>query len=217
MDINILVVVGFITWLVFYFYNRHKKRIIFIESYEFPTSIKQGVNITYPHLDDEQIELVMDTLRSFFLISYKAKLKPVSMPSQVVDVAWHQFILFTKNYEAFCKKGVGRFVHHTPTEAMKSKTTAQSGIKRAWRLACNLESINPKLPSRLPMLFAIDKKLKIEDGFFYSKNCKDRSSPHYKDEYCASHIGCSSGCSGSSGDPTSSCGSSCGSSCSGGD
>jgi len=175
------------------------------------------VSNTYPHLDSEQIELVLGSLRTFFLISYRAKLKPVAMPSQVVDVAWHQFILFTKNYEVFCKKGIGRFLHHTPTEAMKSRTTAQEGIKRAWRLACHLENINPKKPERLPMLFAIDAKLKIEDGFFYSKNCKDRNSPHYGNDYCASHISCSSGCGGSSGDSTHNCGSSCGSSCGGGD
>ncbi|KGJ93885.1 glycine-rich domain-containing protein [Colwellia psychrerythraea] len=217
MDINILIVFGVVSWLVFFFYNRHKKRKAFIGDFEFPVSIKKGINTTYPHLNNEELELVIDTLRSFFLISYKAKLKPVAMPSQVVDVAWHQFILFTKNYEMFCKKGIGRFLHHTPTEAMKSKTTAQEGIKRAWRLACHLEHINPKSPSRLPMLFDIDTKLNIEDGFYYSKNCKDRSSPNYGKNYCASHIGCSSGCGGSSGDSTSSCGGSCGSSCGGGD
>lgn len=217
MDINVFIVVGAVLASVFYFYSRHQKRIAFIKSFEFPQSIKKGVNSTYPHLDDEQIEIVLETLRSFFLISYKAKLKPVAMPSQVVDVAWHQFILFTKNYETFCKKGIGKFLHHTPTEAMKSPTTAQEGIKRAWRLACHLESINPKLPSKLPMLFAIDAKLKIEDGFFYSKNCKDRNSPNHGNNYCATHIGCSSGCGGSSGDSTTNSDSSCGSGCGGGD
>lgn len=204
--------------LMVFFYNKRKKRIEFLEAFEFPVSIKQRVISTYPHLSNDQAELVLKTLKSFFLISYKAKLRPVAMPSQVVDVAWHQFILFTKNYEVFCRKGIGRFLHHTPTEAMKSRTSAQDGIKRAWRLACSLENINPKFPSRLPMLFAIDAKLKIEDGFIYSKNCKDKNSLNYGDNYCASHIGCSSGCSGSSGDSSPvSCGSSCGSSCGGGD
>jgi len=220
MDINIIFIVIVIILFAAFFYNTHKKRIEFIESFEFPVSIKQRVIITYPHLNNDQVELVLDTLKEFFLISYKAKSKAVAMPSQVVDVAWHQFILFTKNYEVFCKKGIGKFLHHTPTEAMKSRTSAQDGIKRAWRLACHLENINPKSPSRVPMLFAIDAKLKIDDGFFYSKNCKDRNSPNYGNDFCATHIGCSSGCSGSSGDSSSSCscssGSSCGSSCGGG-
>ncbi|KPH94516.1 hypothetical protein AMS58_10935 [Pseudoalteromonas porphyrae] len=210
MGSAILCVVIVIILLAILFNNRHKKRIEFITSFEFPSSIKHHVKTTYPHLNDKQVELALEALKSFFLIADKAKSKPVAMPSQVVDVAWHQFILFTKNYETFCKKGLGRFLHHTPTEAMKSQTTAQDGIKRAWRLACFFENINPKSPRRLPTLFAIDAQLKIEDGFFYSLNCHDQNSPNYGNDYCATHIGCSSGCSGSSGDSSSSCGSGCG-------
>ena len=61
------------------------------------------------------------------------------MPSQVVDDAWHTFILFTRNYELFCRKAFGRFLHHTPAEAMAGQTTATEGIKRTWRIACQLE------------------------------------------------------------------------------
>ncbi|WP_448547768.1 glycine-rich domain-containing protein [Thalassotalea fusca] len=197
---------------IWYLYRRHKARLAFIQTYQFPEAISRAVSTTYPHLDDKQVGLVLDALKSYFLIAYKSKQQAVAMPSQVVDVAWHQFILFTKNYQMFCKKGLGRFLHHTPTEAMKSPTKAQEGIKRTWRLACAQDLINPKLPTKLPMLFAIDALLKIEDGFFYSLNCKDKNSPAYGNNYCASHIGCSSGCSGSSGDSgsDSGCSSGCG-------
>jgi hypothetical protein len=217
MDISILNVAFAVMLLLVVFYFRHKKRLRFINAFEFSVSIKQKVSNKYPHLSNTQIDRVFDSLRSFFLISYKAKRKPVAMPSQVVDVAWHEFILFTKQYETFCKRAMGRFLHNTPTEAMNSRTTAQEGIKRAWRLACHLENINPKSPARLPMLFAIDADLEIADGFFYSKNCKDRNSPNYGNDYCATHIGCSSSCSGASGDSSGSCGSNCGSGCGGGD
>lgn len=195
--------------------RRAAKRLAFIKSFQFPESVKQKVAQTYPHLASDQLDLVMETLRSFFLISYKAKASMVAMPSQVVDVAWHQFILFTRNYDNFCRKGFGRFLHHTPSEAMKSKTKAQEGIKRAWRLACHLDKVDPKQPQSLPMLFAIDALLNIEDGFFYALNCKERKSPYYGDNYCASHIGCSSGCSGSSGSCSSSDSSGCSSGCGG--
>ena len=46
------------------------------------------------------------------------------------------FILTLSFLAYFWKKGVGRFLHHTPTEIMKSPTSAQEGIKLAWRLAC---------------------------------------------------------------------------------
>lgn len=35
-------------------------------------------------------------------------------PSDVIDEYWHQFILFTKAYHAWCEKHFGRYVHHQP-------------------------------------------------------------------------------------------------------
>lgn len=40
---------------------------------------------------------------------------PVSLaPSPIVDEAWHQFILFTVDYAAYCDAVAGRFIHHHP-------------------------------------------------------------------------------------------------------
>ncbi|MFC5805572.1 glycine-rich domain-containing protein [Streptomyces formicae] len=40
------------------------------------------------------------------------------VPSKLVDIGWHTFILHTVDYAAFCDRVVGRFVHHVPeTEA----------------------------------------------------------------------------------------------------
>lgn len=115
------------------------------------------------------------------------------MPSQVVDDAWHEFILFTRIYQKFCSKALGRFLHHIPAEAMPTPTLAQDGIKRSWRLACALAQINPKKPVRLPLIFAIDGLLNIDNGFTYQLDCQRTTAG----AYCASHIGCSSGCGGS--------------------
>ena len=104
-------------------------------------------------------------------------------------------------------KSFGRYLHHTPAEAMVSPTAAQKGIKRAWNLACKLEGINPRKPNRLPLLFAIDDVLKIPDGFTYKLNC-DAS----RGEYCASSIGCGGGCGSGCGECSgdSSCSGGCG-------
>ena len=37
------------------------------------------------------------------------------VPSPEVDDVWHAFLLFTREYSAFCRDAVGFFVHHTPT------------------------------------------------------------------------------------------------------
>ncbi|MBC6470960.1 hypothetical protein HKK74_36540 [Actinomadura alba] len=37
-------------------------------------------------------------------------------PSPTVDIGWHTFILYTKEYAAFCDRVAGRFIHHEPTD-----------------------------------------------------------------------------------------------------
>ncbi|WP_430459695.1 glycine-rich domain-containing protein [Thalassolituus sp. LLYu03] len=187
----------------------HSRRI---GAYALPVTLKNKVHKRYPHLDDDQLALVMTGLKEYFQLCNVAGKRPVAMPSQVVDVAWHEFILFTRKYQDFCRQSLGRFLHHTPAEAMRSPTQAQEGIKRAWRIACAREGINAKTPATLPLLFAIDQQLAISDGFFYRPDCSAliaaAESRGDSTPYCASHIGCSSGCSGSGG---------CTSSCSSGD
>ena len=41
--------------------------------------------------------------------------QPLGMSSRDVDQVWHQLILFTKEYDKFCKEYLGEFLHHVPT------------------------------------------------------------------------------------------------------
>lgn len=174
--------------------SRIKKRAQLIDTYRFPDMLSEKLREIYPHLSQQDVTQVIQGLREYFHIcNIAGGKKVVSMPSQGVDVAWHEFILFTKKYDYFCTKALGRFLHHTPAEAMSSPTVAQQGIKTAWRIACSREQINPKTPHRLPLLFALDESLNIKDGFFYSLNCKPSTHTSSSYPYCASHIGCGSG------------------------
>ncbi|MCF7971078.1 MAG: hypothetical protein K9L22_07925 [Methylococcaceae bacterium] len=198
-------------------YNAYKKsqtlkRSALIDSYAFPQTMTRNICKKYPHLNTQQAEQVIDGLREYFHICNIAGKYRVAMPSQVVDVAWHEFILFTLQYKKFCTKALGRFLHHTPAEAMPSRSSAQKGIKKAWKIACQRENISSTTPEKLPLLFALDTLLAIPDGFNYAPNCKTSSN---NNAYCASHIGCTSGCS--TGCSSDSSDSSCDSSgCSGG-
>jgi len=190
--------------------SRARKRADLIDAYPFPVKLSEKIAETYPHLSKRDVAKVIQGLREYFHICNTAGNTMVSMPSQVVDVAWHEFILFTKKYDQFCNEALGRFLHHTPAEAMSTPTMAQKGIKTAWRLSCAREQVPSKNPTRLPLLFALDAELRIPDGFTYALNCKrtDQSSAH---PYCASHIGCSSGDSaGEGGDGDSGCSGGCG-------
>lgn len=49
-----------------------------------------------------------------FLLLIALDVKPIAMISPKLDDVWHQLVLFTRRYEAFCLDTVGFFVHHTP-------------------------------------------------------------------------------------------------------
>lgn len=199
--ISLIIILLILSGLTIIYLKRMRSlQLAYIKGYIFHNSIKKKISDKYPHLSDEETHLVFKALRDYFWMCNKAKRRMVAMPSQVVDDAWHEFILFTRNYKIFCSKAIGRFLHHTPTEAMQSRTFASDGIKRAWRLACAKENINPNTPFKLPLIFEIDSKLKIENGFVYSLDCKDKKTNPASDSYCAGHIGCSSGCVGESGE-----------------
>lgn len=37
-------------------------------------------------------------------------------PSAAVDIGWHTFILYTRDYAQFCQDVAGRFIHHQPDD-----------------------------------------------------------------------------------------------------
>jgi hypothetical protein len=37
-------------------------------------------------------------------------------PSQPVDIGWHTFILYTREYAEFCNRVAGRFIDHVPND-----------------------------------------------------------------------------------------------------
>ncbi|MDP1664627.1 MAG: hypothetical protein Q8L79_05815 [Methylobacter sp.] len=195
MNLYFLLIGAAMLSLIYFAIKANKARQLkYIEQYHFHKGIRHKLSQKHPQLSEQQLDMVFQGLRDYFRICHRAKKRRVSMPSQVIDDAWHEFILSTRIYEKFCTKALGRFLHHTPAEAMSTPTLAKDGIKRSWRLACALEQINPKKPVRLPLVFAMDGLLNIANGFTYQLDCKKSSSG----SYCASHIGCSSGCGGSS-------------------
>jgi hypothetical protein len=177
---------------------QQRRRIAAIDAYVFPHGVRERVARRYPHLSEQDLDLVFVALRDYFHLCRQAGRRLLAMPSQVVDVAWHEFILFTRHYDAFCRSALGRFLHHTPAEAMPSPTQASDGIRRSWRLACRRAGLDPRAATALPLLFAIDSRLAIPDGFRYALNCAGLGTAAASATiYCASHIGCSGGCSGS--------------------
>jgi hypothetical protein len=177
-----------------------RRRTAFIDDYPLADTLDKRLAARRPELTPTQRAEVLAGLRDYFHLCRAAGRRMVAMPSQAVDDAWHEFILFTRRYDQFCRGAFGRFLHHTPAEAMASPTAAGDGIKRAWRLACARENIDPKKPDRLPRLFAMDAALLIAGGFIYQLDCLAAGREGAMGAgFCASHIGCGGGCAGDSG------------------
>jgi hypothetical protein len=140
-----------------------------------PQFLKRKLRETYPHLSGKDCDLVERGLRQFFWACLRSQRKFVAMPSKVVDAMWHEFILHTHAYREWCDLTLGGFLHHTPAEALGAAAKGNDGLRRAWYWACRDESINPRQPTRLPLLFALDAKLEIAGGFRYQPDCRDIS------------------------------------------
>ena len=103
-----------------------------------------------PGLDLKQRQYVARGLRQFFLAYLKGSLQRVAMPSQVVDDLWHEFILFTREYQMFCERAFGRFLHHTPAVAMRHSRVDNEGLRRVWWQCCLEENIKPRKATSSP-------------------------------------------------------------------
>ena len=149
-----------------------------IRTFILPKGLYDKLLVKHPHLTAKDCQLVSQGLRQFFLTYLKSGRQYVSMPSQVVDDLWHEFILYTKNYQQFCERAFGRFLHHTPAAVLAGgNQQSNAGLRRCWWHACREENINPRAPSRLPLLFALDAKLNIPNGFRYAADCSLARKP----------------------------------------
>lgn len=165
--IVVLAVFASVLWLRW----RALARAEFIRSYAFPPGLLDRLAKRRPGLTDKDRHLVGRGLRQFFLAYLKGGRRFVAMPSQVVDDLWHEFILYTRHYEAFCQRAFGGMLHHTPAVVLGADRRDNTGLRRVWWQACKEENIDPRHPTRLPLLFALDAKLGIADGFLYTPDC----------------------------------------------
>lgn len=147
------------------------RREAYIRAFALPRGLFDKLRKQHPQLGLKECQLVAHGLRQFFLAYLKSGRQFVSMPSQVADDLWHEFILYTRNYEVFCRQAFGRFLHHTPAVVLSNQKQSNAGLRRCWWFSCREEHIDPRAPTRLPLLFALDAKLDIPGGFCYAADC----------------------------------------------
>lgn len=65
-----------------------------------------------PHYAGQAKDLEVECKRFMYLATVAPNLELA--PTKPIDEYWHQFVLFTNQYEEFCAKFNGYFVHHNP-------------------------------------------------------------------------------------------------------
>lgn len=66
-------------------------------------------------IDDEEYSLkVFDETKKFLYVC--AKSDQICAPSPIIDDMWHTFLLYSVDYMNFCRKYLGKFIHHIPND-----------------------------------------------------------------------------------------------------
>lgn len=79
--------------------------------------------------DDRYIkELIAELMKYLYIKAIHAD-DVLFVPVEMVDHIWHVFVLDTREYEAFCQKYAGRYLHHDPT--IVDERLLQEGLIRS--------------------------------------------------------------------------------------
>ncbi|MBI4090204.1 MAG: hypothetical protein HY421_02260 [Candidatus Kerfeldbacteria bacterium] len=69
------------------------------------------------HVGQEQAEQMLDSTCHFMALA-AAFPGHAFVPTKPIDAAWHEFILFTRPYHAYCRLLNRRYIHHVPVDEL---------------------------------------------------------------------------------------------------
>lgn len=70
------------------------------------------ITSNHPDIERDLAEMILNETLAFLQLAAVAK--GCYSPSPKVDIGWHEFMLYTKEYAAFCQEHAGEFIHHEP-------------------------------------------------------------------------------------------------------
>src|SRR5215468_3930080 len=155
VSISGLLIVALFVCAFLYGKWRTLRRAEFIRTFRWPRGLLERLEKHHAGFQRKDSALVSRGLRQFFLAYLMSGKRYVSMPSQAADDLWHEFILYTREYQNFCQQAFGGFLHHTPAVVLSADRKNNEGLRRVWWQCCREENIDPARPSRLPLLFAL--------------------------------------------------------------
>jgi len=78
-------------------------------------------------IDEPEAEDIFNETKKFL---YVCQVPGFFIPDEllIIDEMWHNFILFTKEYQKFCKEHFGFFFHHLPASKQEKENQQQLNI-----------------------------------------------------------------------------------------
>jgi hypothetical protein len=73
----------------------------------------------------EEARGLFQEVKKYLVLAERQQQRSIPMFSVRVDEVWHQFVLFTAEYAAFCARFAGRFLHHVPDESAPPAPTEE--------------------------------------------------------------------------------------------
>ncbi|MBT5192661.1 MAG: hypothetical protein HOM07_09955 [Rhodospirillaceae bacterium] len=151
-----------------------RRRLAFIQKYKFSPDLHQAFRRAHPQIGEEPHAAIFWALKDYFaLLALNGREgDAIAMPSRIVAEAWELFSADGNAYDDFCQNAFGA---HVPPEAA-ADANGDAGIVRTWYLLCARLRLDPARPTRLPRMFALDRRLNIENGVYYALSAHDLQS-----------------------------------------
>jgi hypothetical protein len=139
-----------------------ERRRLYIESYSFPRGLREHIRAhSETDLSDNDCALILEGLRTWFLVCLYPDGKTLGMPSKAVNLAWHGFSLMAQEYEAFCAEAFGHYLRHSTDEPMPAALRQTLFWSERYPGAVGIGGV--------PLLFALDSELGFPGGSTWSR------------------------------------------------
>ena len=172
--------------------RRVARRVAAVDAYEFPSSVRQRLRLKHAELRTEHLTLIEVATRQWFRLHARRPTARLSMPSKLVDDMWHEMVLHTRDYAAFCDSAFGRFLHHEPESNMSPKQALANRSERLLATLLLARADEDCAPDALPLLFRVDQEVGLEGTRRYISDCGDEQDECYDHSnprlVCLAHI-----------------------------
>jgi hypothetical protein len=81
----------------------------------------------YAIAEEEAVDIFQETKKFLYI----CRMPGIFIPDDllIVDEMWHNFILFTKEYQRFCDEHFGSFIHHLPATKKEKALQKQMNVE----------------------------------------------------------------------------------------